>query len=172
LNDLARWLAVAGLAIAMVYPFMKRWTYLPQVVLGAAFSWGIVMAFAAVQNQVTAAGWLFFIASVLWIVAYDTLYAMVDREDDLKAIPTVSLVMDWNDMFGSTGIYPAGEGVPRATSFEYFDPIGGVDGQVNASVEIQGGSSTGRWKTDKISMRVRFREPYGPTKLNLPILEG
>ena len=84
LNDLARWLAVAGLAIAMVYPFMKRWTHMPQVVLGAAFSWGIVMAFAAVQNQVTPAGWLFFVASVLWIVAYDTLYAMVDREDDLK----------------------------------------------------------------------------------------
>lgn len=84
LNDMARWLAVAGLAIAMIYPFMKRWTYLPQVVLGAAFSWGIVMAFAAVQNQVTPAGWLLFVASVLWIVAYDTLYAMVDREDDLK----------------------------------------------------------------------------------------
>ena len=84
LNDLARWLAVAGLTIAMVYPFMKRWTYMPQVVLGAAFSWGIVMAFAAVQGKVIAEGWLLFVASLLWIVAYDTLYAMVDRDDDLK----------------------------------------------------------------------------------------
>lgn len=84
LNELARWLAVAGLGIAVAYPFMKRWTHMPQVILGAAFSWGIIMAFAAVQNQVAAAGWLLFVASVLWIVAYDTLYAMVDRDDDLK----------------------------------------------------------------------------------------
>ena len=85
LNPAARWLAVAGLAIATLYPFMKRWTHLPQVVLGVAFSWGIVMAFAAVRGEVPATGWLFFVASLLWIVAYDTLYAMVDREDDLKA---------------------------------------------------------------------------------------
>jgi 4-hydroxybenzoate polyprenyltransferase len=84
LNPLARWLAVAGLAIAVLYPFMKRWTYLPQAVLGAAFSWGLVMAFAAVQNQVPSVAWLLFTASLLWIVAYDTMYAMVDREDDLK----------------------------------------------------------------------------------------
>ena len=85
LNAITRWLAVAGLAIAMLYPFMKRWTHLPQVVLGVAFSWGIVMAFAAVSGAVAASGWLLFVASLLWIVAYDTLYAMVDREDDLKA---------------------------------------------------------------------------------------
>ena len=85
LNALARWLAVAGLAISVLYPFAKRWTHLPQVVLGVAFSWGIVMAFAAVGGGVPAAGWLFFVASLLWIVAYDTQYAMVDREDDLKA---------------------------------------------------------------------------------------
>ncbi len=84
LNPLSRWLAVAGLAIAMFYPFMKRWTYLPQVVLGAAFSWGMIMAFAAIQEEVPAVGWLLFVASVLWIVAYDTLYAMVDREDDIR----------------------------------------------------------------------------------------
>lgn len=84
LNPLTRWLAVAGLGIAVLYPFMKRWTYLPQVVLGAAFSWGLPMAFAAVQNAVPAVAWLAFVASLLWIVAYDTLYAMVDREDDLR----------------------------------------------------------------------------------------
>ena len=84
LNTLTRWFAVAGLGIAVAYPFMKRWTHLPQVVLGAAFSWGIVMAFAAVQSQVHEAGWLLFVASVLWIVAYDTMYAMVDRDDDVR----------------------------------------------------------------------------------------
>jgi 4-hydroxybenzoate polyprenyltransferase len=63
---------------------MKRWTYLPQVVLGAAFSWGIVMAFAAVTGEVPSTAWLLFVASLFWIVAYDTMYAMVDREDDLR----------------------------------------------------------------------------------------
>jgi 4-hydroxybenzoate polyprenyltransferase len=84
LNNLARVLAVAGLAITITYPFMKRWTYLPQVVLGAAFSWGIVMAFAAVTGEVPSTAWLLFVASLFWIVAYDTMYAMVDREDDLR----------------------------------------------------------------------------------------
>ncbi len=84
LHPLTRWLAVAGLGIAVLYPFMKRWTYLPQVILGAAFSWGLVMAFAEVQLRVPPAGWLLFVASLQWIVAYDTMYAMVDREDDLE----------------------------------------------------------------------------------------
>jgi 4-hydroxybenzoate polyprenyltransferase len=84
LNPLTQWLALGGAAIATLYPFMKRWTYLPQAVLGAAFSWGIVMAFAATDGKLTDGAWLMFVASVLWIVAYDTLYAMVDRDDDLK----------------------------------------------------------------------------------------
>lgn len=83
LNELAQWLAVGGMLIAVTYPFMKRWTYLPQVALGAAFSWGIIMAFAAVGNTLPTSAWLLFLASMLWIVAYDTLYAMVDRDDDL-----------------------------------------------------------------------------------------
>jgi 4-hydroxybenzoate polyprenyltransferase len=84
LSPAARMLSVGGVAIAIAYPFAKRWTYLPQVVLGAAFSWGIVMAFAAVRGEVSPAGWLMFVGSLLWIVAYDTLYAMADREDDLR----------------------------------------------------------------------------------------
>jgi len=84
LNPLTQWMAVAGAAIATIYPFMKRWTYLPQVVLGAAFSWGLIMAFTAVGNRIPSQAWLLFLASVVWIVMYDTLYAMVDREDDLK----------------------------------------------------------------------------------------
>lgn len=84
LNPLTRWLALAGAGIAAIYPLMKRWTYLPQVVLGVAFSWGIPMAFAATLDSVPEQGWLLFVASLLWIVAYDTVYAMVDRDDDLK----------------------------------------------------------------------------------------
>jgi 4-hydroxybenzoate polyprenyltransferase len=78
-------LSVGGLLLAAAYPFMKRHTYLPQVVLGAAFSWAIPMAFGAVQEAVPPVAWLLFIANLCWTVAYDTFYAMADREDDLKA---------------------------------------------------------------------------------------
>lgn len=84
LNAATRWLAVGGFLIAVTYPFMKRWTHLPQVVLGAAFSWGLLMAYTSIQGSVPREAWLLFIASVLWIVAYDTMYAMVDRDDDLQ----------------------------------------------------------------------------------------
>lgn len=84
LNDLSIYLAFGGLLLASVYPFMKRYTYLPQVVLGAAFAWAVPMAFAAQTNSVPAAAWLLFIATVLWTTAYDTMYAMVDRDDDIK----------------------------------------------------------------------------------------
>jgi 4-hydroxybenzoate polyprenyltransferase len=77
-------LAFAGLALAISYPFMKRYTHLPQVVLGAAFGWAIPMAFAAQSGEVPLATWLVFTAALLWTVCYDTFYAMVDREDDLK----------------------------------------------------------------------------------------
>jgi 4-hydroxybenzoate polyprenyltransferase len=83
-NRATQLLAVGGLVIAILYPFMKRWTYLPQVVLGAAFSWGIPMAWTATSGELKAEAFLMFTASLLWIVAYDTLYAMVDRDDDLK----------------------------------------------------------------------------------------
>lgn len=84
LNWQTRLLALGGLAIAMAYPFMKRYTHLPQVVLGAAFSWGIPMAWSAQGHGVPTVSWLMFVGSLLWIVAYDTEYAMVDRDDDLK----------------------------------------------------------------------------------------
>ena len=63
---------------------MKRYTHLPQVVLGAAFSWGMIMAFSQAQGEIPVVAWLLFGANVLWTVAYDTMYAMVDRDDDLK----------------------------------------------------------------------------------------
>lgn len=77
-------LSVGALFLAFSYPFMKRFTNLPQVVLGAAFSWAIPMAFMAASGQVPLTAWLLFMANVIWTVAYDTMYAMVDRDDDLK----------------------------------------------------------------------------------------
>ncbi len=84
LNTPTKLLALAGLAIAGIYPFMKRWTHLPQVILGAAFSWGLLMAWTSIHGELSRAAGILFLASLLWIVAYDTMYAMVDREDDLK----------------------------------------------------------------------------------------
>jgi len=84
LNTMTILLSVAALALAWVYPFMKRYTHLPQVVLGAAFGWSIPMAFSSFSESVPLSCWLLFIANICWAVAYDTQYAMVDRDDDIK----------------------------------------------------------------------------------------
>lgn len=84
LNTLTILLSFAALLLAAIYPFTKRVTYLPQFVLGAAFSWAIPMAYAAVLNTVPAQAWILMVANLCWTVAYDTQYAMVDRDDDLK----------------------------------------------------------------------------------------
>jgi len=83
-NRLTVGLSVVAVLLASCYPFMKRVTQLPQVVLGAAFSWGIPMAFAAQLGELPPALWLLYLGNLLWTVAYDTKYAMVDRDDDLK----------------------------------------------------------------------------------------
>ncbi len=83
-NKLTIQLSFIGLALAAIYPFTKRHTYMPQVVLGAAFGWSVPMAFAAQTGTVPIIGWLLFVANVLWTTAYDTMYAMVDRDDDIK----------------------------------------------------------------------------------------
>lgn len=83
-NSLTLYLSFGGVVLAFIYPFMKRHTHLPQLFLGAAFSWAIPMAWAAEAGEITRLAWLLFTANVLWTVAYDTLYAMVDRDDDLK----------------------------------------------------------------------------------------
>ena len=74
----------AALAIAMAYPFAKRFFAMPQAVLGVAFSFGIPMAFAAVQGRVPLLAWILLLGNLFWVLAYDTEYAMVDRDDDLK----------------------------------------------------------------------------------------
>lgn len=77
-------LSFIGLFLAFIYPFMKRFTHLPQFVLGLAFSWSIPMAYAAQANSLSLTIWLLFLANITWTVAYDTMYGMVDKEDDLK----------------------------------------------------------------------------------------
>ena len=84
MNSLTIWLSLVGALLAVTYPFMKRYTHLPQVYLGAAFGWAVPMAFAAQTGEVPRVGWLLFVATILWATAYDTMYGMVDREDDLK----------------------------------------------------------------------------------------
>ncbi|MFT6735121.1 MAG: 4-hydroxybenzoate polyprenyltransferase [Polaribacter sp.] len=84
LSTLAMYLSFGAIIIATVYPFMKRYTYFPQIVLGMAFSMAIPMAFAAVQDEIPMAAWLLYITNLMWVLAYDTLYAMVDKKDDLK----------------------------------------------------------------------------------------
>lgn len=83
-NRLTIELSFGGVALAALYPFMKRFTQWPQVFLGFAFGWAIPMAFAAQSGSVPAAAWLVFAADLCWVMAYDTMYAMVDRDDDLK----------------------------------------------------------------------------------------
>ena len=84
MNDLTILLSLIGLLLAASYPFAKRYTHLPQLHLGAAFGWAVPMAFAAQTNSVPQIAWLLFVATVLWATAYDTMYAMVDRADDLR----------------------------------------------------------------------------------------
>ena len=84
MNPLTIKLSFVGLFLAFIYPFMKRYTHLPQLFLGLAFSWSIPMAWAAQANEVPMMVWFIFAINALWTIAYDTQYAMVDRDDDLK----------------------------------------------------------------------------------------
>lgn len=84
MNPFTIGLSFAALLLAVCYPFMKRYIPIPQLVLGMAFSWSIPMAYAAQANALPAVAWLVFLANLLWTIAYDTQYAMVDRDDDLK----------------------------------------------------------------------------------------
>ena len=93
------YLSVIGLLLAFCYPFMKRYTHYPQVVLGAAFSWSMPMVFMAVNADLPHELWLLYFANLSWTVAYDTLYAMVDREDDLKiGVKSTAIAFGKNDL--------------------------------------------------------------------------
>lgn len=98
-NLLTVLLSVGGLLLAASYPFLKRFTHLPQVGLGAAWAWVVPMAFAAEQQQLPAALWFIFAAIILWTIAFDTYYAMVDREDDLKiGIKSTAILFGRHDL--------------------------------------------------------------------------
>jgi 4-hydroxybenzoate polyprenyltransferase len=92
------YLSVVAVFLAALYPFMKRYTQLPQVFLGAAFSWGMIMAFSEAQGEIPHIAWLLFIANLTWTVAYDTMYAMVDRDDDLEiGVKSTAILFANND---------------------------------------------------------------------------
>ncbi|MDF7679349.1 4-hydroxybenzoate octaprenyltransferase [Enterobacteriaceae bacterium ESL0689] len=108
LNTMTILLSVVALLLAWIYPFMKRYTYLPQVVLGAAFGWSIPMAFSAVSESLPLSCWLLFFANICWAVVYDTQYAMVDRDDDIKiGIKSTAILFAEHDRL-IIGIFQAG----------------------------------------------------------------
>lgn len=84
LNSYTRWLSMGGVVLTLLYPLLKRYIHLPQLGLGLAFSWGIPMAFAAQTNHISTTAWVLYTINGLWTIAYDTEYAMADRNDDLK----------------------------------------------------------------------------------------
>jgi len=101
------WSFVA-LAVTLVYPYTKRFFSMPQAVLGVAFSFGIPMAFAAVQDQVPALAWLLLLGNLFWVIAYDTEYAMVDRDDDLRiGIRTSAITFGRHDVVAVMALYVA-----------------------------------------------------------------
>jgi 4-hydroxybenzoate polyprenyltransferase len=98
----------AALVVTLVYPFAKRYVSMPQAVLGVAFSFGIPMAFAAVQGEVPALAWGLLVGNLFWVLAYDTEYAMVDRDDDLKiGMKTSAITLGDQDVPAIMGFYVA-----------------------------------------------------------------
>ncbi|MEW6706364.1 MAG: 4-hydroxybenzoate octaprenyltransferase [Pseudomonadota bacterium] len=105
-NALTIQMSFAALAVAIAYPFTKRFLSMPQAVLGVAFSFGIPMAFAAVQGRVPALAWWLLIGNLFWVLAYDTEYAMVDRDDDIRiGIKTSALTLGRFDVAAVMGFY-------------------------------------------------------------------
>lgn len=99
LNSFTITLSLIAVLLAAIYPFMKRFTYLPQLVLGMAFGWAIPMAFAAQTNALPAIVWWLFVANIVWTTMYDTFYAMADREDDLQAgVKSTAILFGKNDL--------------------------------------------------------------------------
>lgn len=99
MNRLTVLMSVIGLLLAALYPFTKRWFHGPQLVLGLAFGWAVPMAWAAQTNQLDAMAWLIYLIAILWAVAYDTIYAMVDRSDDLKiGIKSTAILLGHRDV--------------------------------------------------------------------------
>ena len=104
LNSFTLILALGGLGLTLTYPLFKRFTHFPQVYLGLVFAWGIPMAFAAQRNDVPGVAWALVLANVFWTIAYDTMYAMVDRPDDQRAgIKSTAIWVGRYDLFFNMG---------------------------------------------------------------------
>lgn len=100
MNTLTILLSIGGLVLGIIYPYTKRYTYLPQVCLGLAFGWAVPMAFAAQTGEIPKEAWLLLISTVLWATAYDTMYAMIDRPEDIKAgIKSTAILFGHADRF-------------------------------------------------------------------------
>jgi len=120
LNSLTKELSVIALIVAGSYPYFKRFFAIPQAYLGIAFGFGIPMGFAAVQGTVPPAAWLLLVANVFWAVAYDTEYAMVDRDDDLKiGIRTAAITFGRYDVLAIMLCYAANLGLVFAVGWHY-----------------------------------------------------
>ncbi|MCH7536881.1 MAG: 4-hydroxybenzoate octaprenyltransferase [Proteobacteria bacterium] len=105
LNSMAQLLAIVAAGLTVAYPFVKRFFSIPQLVLGAAFGWAVPMAFAAQTGETPELAWLVFGTAMIWAVIYDTFYAMVDREDDLKAgIKSTAILFGEVDLFVIAGL--------------------------------------------------------------------
>ncbi|MES2936001.1 MAG: 4-hydroxybenzoate octaprenyltransferase [Pseudomonadota bacterium] len=120
LNSLTKQLSVAAVIIAASYPYFKRFFALPQAYLGIAFGFGIPMVFAAVQGAVPDSAWWLLLANVFWALAYDTEYAMVDRDDDLKiGIKTSAITFGKFDVAAVMLCYAASLGIVLAVGWQY-----------------------------------------------------
>jgi 4-hydroxybenzoate polyprenyltransferase len=120
LNTLTKQLSVIAVIVAATYPYFKRFFAIPQAYLGIAFGFGIPMAFAAVQDQVPAAAWWLLLANVFWSVAYDTAYAMVDREDDLKiGMKTSAITFGRHDVAAIMVCYALSLGLILIVGWQY-----------------------------------------------------
>ncbi|MFZ1180825.1 MAG: 4-hydroxybenzoate octaprenyltransferase [Herbaspirillum sp.] len=120
LNGLSKQLSVAALIVGGSYPYFKRFFAIPQACLGIAFGFGIPMGFAALQNTVPPAAWLMLLANVFWAVAYDTEYAMVDRDDDLRlGVKTSAITFGHFDVLAVMLCYVAALGIFWAVGWQY-----------------------------------------------------
>ncbi|MFP3013671.1 MAG: 4-hydroxybenzoate octaprenyltransferase [Arsenophonus sp. NC-XBC3-MAG3] len=98
LNKMVVWLSVIGLLLAYIYPFIKRFSHFPQIILGFAFGWSIPMVYVAVTESLPLECWLLFLVNIIWSVIYDTQYAMVDRNDDIKiAVKSTAIIFSHYD---------------------------------------------------------------------------
>jgi 4-hydroxybenzoate polyprenyltransferase len=98
LNRQTIYMSIVAVVLVVIYPFMKRYTHLPQLILGMAFGWAVPMAFMAVTETVPRSAWLLYIATVIWALIYDTQYAMVDRDDDIRiGVKSTAILFGEND---------------------------------------------------------------------------